>query len=183
MKSQQAFDEPETFVSCKSITITTSCDDPDEPTQSATVATGEASPMGVSLDDSEQQPRQPDDLAASVETVVKMPMAASPPKITVVCAPCTDELILESAARQQAEQIECDEDTITTTTTASVPCIDETSSDVDLPPASPKSIPPQLSLEVRKCSEPNVVQEDLSPNMDEYQGKCGAICHDKNDGM
>lgn len=175
MKSQMAFDEPDTFASCKSIVITTTSDAQDEP------AADKAAPMRVSVDESEPQPQpQPDEVAVSMETAPKMPMAASPPKITVVCAPCTDELILESAARQQAEHIECDEDTITTATSDSVPCIGEASTDVELAPASPKaSAPPQFSLAVRKCSEPNVVPDDMSPNMDEYQGECGAAGHDE----
>lgn len=178
IKSQMAFDEPDTFAACKSITITTTSDAPDE-----RPAADEPAPMRVSVDESEpqlQQP-QPDDVAAAaLETTPKMPMAASPPTITVVCAPCTDELILESAARQQAEQIECDEDTITAASGDSVPCIDEASTDVELAPASPKATPPpQFSLEVRKCSEPNVVPDDMSPNMDEYQGECGETAHDR----
>lgn len=198
LATSQPFDKPDTFASCKSI-ANSACDIHDDPTNktSGTISEKSVSNSIVVNACSVVQP-PPDSVHAIVcdekcdavaddatsssgDTVAKvprecLPLNASPPKITVVCAPCTEEMILESAAaaRQSAESIECDEP---------IECeacddADESSIVIDLP-ASPKSISKQLSLEVRKCSEPTITREDLSPNMDEYQGKeifCCCYC-------
>lgn len=111
-------------------------------------------------------------------------LSASPPKITVVCAPCIDEIILESVAKQQLqqqqciEQIECD-DNISEDCAQSndnneqeQQLVQHSTDDcVHTATTEATTITHQLSLEVRKCDETTISQEDLSPNMDEYQGK------------
>lgn len=177
----ESFEEPETFVSCRSI-ANNPCEMDDEPNRNSEI-NSEKCESNSTTNAIERQDsvcdvnRDVHDANVSVDIVAKvpkecMPINASPPKITVVCAPCTDELILELAARQSTEQIECDVEQIEVS--VCVPCDEDGSSGVDVTESaatSPKSTPKQLSLEVRKCSEPTAAQEDLSPNMDEYQGE------------
>lgn len=177
----ESFEEPETFVSCRSI-ANNPCDMDDEPNKNSEI-NSEKCVSNSTTNTIEQQVSVCDvirgvhDANVSLDIVAKvpkecMPINASPPKITVVCAPCTDELILELAARQSTEQIECDVEQVEAS--VCVPCDADEPSDVDATEpttTSPKSAPKQLSLEVRKCSEPTAAQEDLSPNMDEYQGE------------
>lgn len=110
-------------------------------------------------------------------------MNPSPPTITVLCAPCTDVILAETAAKiQSVEHIECDID-------SSENAQNESSND-DNVNASPMSSSPdatnlQLTLDVKKCDEqqqkpPTVAgsQEDLSPSMDEYQECCDEYKYD-----
>lgn len=99
-------------------------------------------------------------------------VSASPPRITVMCAPCIDDILAESAA-QQAEKIDCDvsdsEENAQNTKTddSSVQCSNETDARKQSIQMTPSNL--QLSLEVKKSDEITVQQEDLSPSMDEYE--------------
>lgn len=121
-------------------------------------------------------------------------ISASPPTITVLCAPCTDVILAETAAQTQSvEIIECDADSNETSTTAQ----NESSNDENViadstPIPTPTSTSPahvvgsdrKLSLDVTKCDDTKLTgtatgtgivvgsQEDLSPSMDEYQECC-----------
>lgn len=99
-------------------------------------------------------------------------LSASPPLITVMCAPCIDDILAESAA-QQAEKIDCDasdseETAQNTKTDESVQCSNEIDSHEESIPTQTSSNL-QLSLEVKKSDETTVQQDDLSPSMDEYE--------------
>lgn len=102
---------------------------------------------------------------------------SSPPKITVLCAPCIDDILAESAA-QQSETIECDvsedcEENAQQTTNNDDPtivqCAKEIGSRKSSTPSASDSINLQLSLEVKKTDETSMPPEDLSPSMDEYE--------------
>lgn len=117
-------------------------------------------------------------------------MNPSPPTITVLCAPCTDVILAETAAKgQTVEHIECDID-------SSEIAQNESSTD-DNVNASPMSSSPtpdatnvQLQIDVKTSDDcvaheqqqkPATVarsQEDLSPSMDEYQECCDEYKYD-----
>lgn len=112
-------------------------------------------------------------------------LSASPPTITVICAPCTDDILAETAAQQHTEQpIDCDvgagasdsEETAQTVALCSKnDSVDEmgTGAGAQSSSASNHAVGTQhiqLTLEVNKANEEvTVQQEDLSPSMDEYQ--------------
>lgn len=117
-------------------------------------------------------------------------LSASPPTITVICAPCTDDILAETAAQQQTEHpIDFDaasdsEETAQTSKTIEsqpivvTPCAenDPGGTDVDADASSSSSKHPagvhiQLTLEVKKQNDDIAIQQqdDLSPSMDEYQ--------------
>lgn len=102
-------------------------------------------------------------------------LSASPPTITVMCAPCMDDILAETAA-QHAEKIECDasdsdeiaENPQPEATTAAQSKQDATARQQPSPTHhSTGNL--QLSLEVKKSDEFVAPQEDLSPSMDEYE--------------
>ncbi|XP_031625599.1 uncharacterized protein LOC116342216 isoform X3 [Contarinia nasturtii] len=112
-------------------------------------------------------------------------LSASPPKITVMCAPCIDDILAETAA-QQAEKIECDvsdseeiiaqtkqtdDEPLTTTITTTVVVVQcSTGVDSRKSSTSPDTSNLKLSLERKTSDEaPMIQQDDLSPSMDEYE--------------
>lgn len=115
-------------------------------------------------------------------------LSASPPKITVMCAPCIDVILAESAS-QHTETIECDvsdseetaqetkndelasiiEDVATASTAAEATHCTKDASSRKASSPTPNTSNLQLSLEVKKTTEPTGQQEDLSPSMDEYE--------------
>lgn len=101
-------------------------------------------------------------------------LSASPPKITVMCAPCTEDVLAESAA-QNAEKIECDVSDSEEIAQNIITTVEPTNIDVGKRKSSPSPITAhdttnlQLSLDVKKTDDIPVQQEDLSPSMDEYE--------------
>lgn len=111
--------------------------------------------------------------------------SASPPTITVICAPCTDDILAETAAQQHTEQpIDCDvgdnavaasdsEEAAQTVLLCST--ADTVDTDADAKSSSSThatGVHIQLKLEVRKANDEIGIQQeigDLSPSMDEYQ--------------
>lgn len=122
-------------------------------------------------------------------------LSASPPTITVICAPCTDDILAETAAQQQTEQpIDCDvvaaasdsEEIAQTVTPCSKNDTVEVmgvssaakSSSSTLTSAHTAGVHIQLTLEVKRSNdEITIQQDDLSPSMDEYQ-ECNPISDD-----
>lgn len=116
-------------------------------------------------------------------------LSASPPKITVMCAPCIDDMLAETAA-QQTESIDCDpsdsEESAQNTKiepqqpTAQCSQIDQCAVDINTgkqtsPTHTTSNL--QLSLEVKKPDEVPAQPEDLSPSMDEYE-ECNPMVGD-----
>lgn len=106
--------------------------------------------------------------------------SASPPTITVICAPCTDDILAETAAQQYTEQpIDCaaSDNEETAQTVPSNSKNDTAGTGADAKSSSSQLI--QLTLEVRKANDDITIQEagDLSPSMDEYQ-ECNPISGD-----
>lgn len=99
---------------------------------------------------------------------------SSPPKITVLCAPCIDDILAESAA-QQSETIECDvseniEQNAQQTTNNDDPTIEQCAKEIGSRKSSTSDATNlQLSLEMKKTDETSMPPEDLSPSMDEYE--------------
>lgn len=98
-------------------------------------------------------------------------LSASPPTITVICAPCTDDILAESAAQQQTDQpIDCDVGAATSDSEETAQTVtSDAQNDVAEAKSSAQHI--QLTLEVKKANDDIGIQEtgDLSPSMDEYQ--------------
>lgn len=120
-----------------------------------------------------------------VSSVVNPPnisINASPPIITVVCAPCTDDVIAETAAasvmhheQQKQLSIESNESSaagdIEITQTIEInPPVQSTTNICDVAGSpTPDTSNLLLSLDVRKCDIDPTSHEELSPSMDEYQ--------------
>lgn len=112
-------------------------------------------------------------------------LSASPPTITVMCAPCIDVILAETAAQQQTEKIDCDasdseesaqnrQNDIPQPTVVLVECSENIATSVDdetgeqtSPIQTASNL--QLTLEVKKSANIPTQQEDLSPSMDEYE--------------
>lgn len=95
-------------------------------------------------------------------------LSTSPPKITVMCAPCIDDML----AAQHAE-IECDvsdNEEMAQIKQSAEPaqCSKDVGSRKQSTPTHETSNL-QLTLEVKKTDEIPAQQEDLSPSMDEYE--------------
>lgn len=127
----------------------------------------------------------------SSETTITL--SASPPTITVICAPCTDDILAETAAQtQQIDQpsIECDSEgtaqppkNMNETQPSTVPessctttAVAETSTSADDAKTSTAhtaaAVGPYvpLTLDVKKRKDDVAIQQDdLSPSMDEYE--------------
>lgn len=124
-------------------------------------------------------------------------LSASPPKITIMCAPCIDDMLAETAA-QQTENIDCDasdseenaqntkndqqspQHEQSTVEAAQSSSIDQSAIDTNIvkqssSPTNSSNL--QLSLEVKKSDEIPTQPEDLSPSMDEYE-ECDPISGD-----
>lgn len=113
-------------------------------------------------------------------------ISASPPTITVLCAPCTDVILAEKSAACQSivtdldEKIECDADNLNENAQIESSKTDNDDDDnvIVLTPHLSSPIPQepiQLMLDVKKCDDKQLVagsQDDLSPSMDEYQECC-----------
>lgn len=104
-------------------------------------------------------------------------LSASPPRITVMCAPCIDDILAETAAQKAEEKIDCDasdsEENAQTLNKSdeSIQCSNENDPSKQSIPIQTETTPSnlQLTLEVKKSDEIPTQQEDLSPSMDEYE--------------
>lgn len=97
-------------------------------------------------------------------------LSASPPTITVMCAPCIDDMLAE---QQQAEQIDCDvsdnEEIVQYKMAAESTQYSKDIGTRKLSSPTHDTSNLQLTLDVKKTDATPTQQEDLSPSMDEYE--------------